>query len=54
MAHVLDLMDVIVATAIGTVRQRIEHGVASLGRRFYEIYISRMATPPHSATPDQP
>jgi hypothetical protein len=35
-AHVIDLVDVIVAPAIGAVGQRIEHGVASLGHRLHQ------------------
>ena len=37
MAHVLDLVDVVIATAVGAVGQRIEHGIAGFGRRLHQV-----------------
>ena len=54
-AHVLDLVNVIIAPAIGAVGQEVKYGVPRLRRRLHRIEdVPHCGTPPHSATPDQP
>jgi hypothetical protein len=36
-AHILDLVNVIVAAAVGAIGQRIEHGEASLRYRLHQL-----------------